>query len=108
MGVRPPHGLTPYGHLRGLPQSFTRSQKERPLTVQIVTALGPPLVAIVLHRDDELKTSAFSHFPAIFRRKASSGTGAPNLTSFSFTTTSPIVTVFETRVKGIITPSTLR
>ena len=56
MGVKPPHGLTPYGHLRGLPQSFTRSQKERPLSEFIVTPPGEPLVVIVLRVRDEFKT----------------------------------------------------
>ena|ERR1044071_2938778 len=38
----------PYGHLRGLPQSFTRSQKERPLTVVNIQARTQALVAMVL------------------------------------------------------------
>jgi hypothetical protein len=38
----------PNGHLRGLPQSFTRSQKERPLTVFNIPARAAPLVAGVL------------------------------------------------------------
>ena len=59
MGVKPPHGLTPYGHLRGLPQSFTRSQKERPLTENILTPNARPLVANVLHHDDEFATGDF-------------------------------------------------
>ena len=49
----------PYGHSRGLPQSFTRSQKERPLGEYIVALPTPPLVAIVLHSHDEFETGIF-------------------------------------------------
>src|ERR1043165_1374758 len=81
MGVRPPHGLTPDGHLRGLPQSFTRSQKERPLSESIVIPTVRALVAIILHHDDEFATPVFSHSSANFRRKASAGTGTPDFNS---------------------------
>src|SRR2546423_10852397 len=46
-------------HLRGLPQSFTRSQKERPLSEYIVTRAPRPLVAIVLQGRDEFTTRDF-------------------------------------------------
>src|SRR2546423_6494365 len=47
------------GHLRGLPQSFTRSQKERPLSEPIITRAPRPLVAIVLQGRDEFTTRDF-------------------------------------------------
>ena len=105
MGVKPPHGLTPYGHLRGLPQSFTRSQKERPLTEFILTSGREPLVAIVLRVRDEFKTRRIY---LLWRLNAASGTGTSNFTSRSFITVSPMLVVLETRVKAIITPSTGR
>ena len=98
----------PDGHSRGLPQSFTRSQKERPLGEYIVAPGAPPLVAIVLRSRDEFETGSFSHFSVVFRRKASSGTATSNVASRIFSTVSPIVCEFWTRWKGIITPSTLR
>ncbi len=102
----------PDGHSRGLPQSFTRSQKERPLGEYIVSAGAPPLVAIVLRSRDEFETgrpaSFLPHFSSVFRRKASSGTGTSKTTSRIFITVSPIDGEFWTRRNGIITPSTLR
>src|SRR5215204_5176564 len=98
----------PDGHSRGLPQSFTRSQKERPLGEYIVASGARPLVAIVLRLRDEFETGAFSHFSVVCRRKASSETGTSKVTSRILSTVSPIVCEFETRWKGIITPSTLR
>src|ERR1051326_2427075 len=93
MGVKPPHGLTPDGHLRGLPQSFTRSQKERPLSESIVIPTVRALVAIILHHDDEFATPVFSHSSANFRRKASASNaelqlfnmGAPDFSSLTLT-----------------------
>ena len=105
MGVKPPHGLTPDGHLRGLPQSFTRSQKERPLSESIVPAARRALVAIVLRVRDEFTTRRAYWF---WRLKASSGTGTSNFTSRSFINVSPMLVVLDTRVNGIITPSTGR
>src|ERR1700760_4319212 len=99
MGVKPPHGLTPYGHLRGLPQSFTRSQKERPLTEFILPSGREPLVAIMLRVRDEFTTR---HFYLLWRLNASSGTATSNFTSRSFVTVSPMLVVLDTRVKGII------
>ena len=98
----------PDGHSRGLPQSFTRSQKERPLGEYIVPAGTPALVAIALRSRDEFETGRFFHFPPSFRLKTSSGTGTSNVASRTLSTVSPIATEFETRRKGIITPSTLR
>ena len=98
----------PDGHSRGLPQSFTRSQKERPLGEYIVDRGAPPLVAIILRSRDEFETGQKFYFPAIFGRKASSGAATSKTTSRTFVTVSPIVCEFETRAKGIITPSTLR
>ena len=98
----------PDGHSRGLPQSFTRSQKERPLGEYIVRRAPPPLVANVLRSRDEFETGAFSHFSAVLRRKDSSGTGTSKTTSRIFNTVSPIAGEFWTRWNGIITPSTLR
>ena len=40
-----------YGRSRGLPQSFTRSQKERPLGERIVTAGASRLVAVSLRAE---------------------------------------------------------
>lgn len=105
MGVKPPHGLTPDGHLRGLPQSFTRSQKERPLSEFIVTSARAALVAIMLRVRDEFTTRRVYLF---WRLNASSGTGTSNFTSRSFINVSPMLVVLETRVNGIITPSTGR
>ena len=98
----------PDGHSRGLPQSFTRSQKERPLGEYIVAPGAPPLVAITLRSRDEFETGTFSHFAAVFRLKTSSGTGTSKAASRTFSTVSPIVCEFWTRRNGIITPSTLR
>jgi len=98
----------PDGHSRGLPQSFTRSQKERPLGEYIVAPCAPPLVAIRLRSRDEFETGIFSQFPVVFRRKVSSGTGTSKVTSRIFSTVSPIACEFWTRWNGIITPSTLR
>ena len=107
-GAGLPHKPDPNGHLRGLPQSFTRSQKERPLTINILHAPGGPLVANVLRWGDESATSTFPRYFANFRRKVSSGTGASNFHSRTFRIVSPIVTLFVTRVNAIITPSTER
>src|SRR5215204_4646603 len=98
----------PPGHSRGLPQSFTRSQKERPLGEYRVRPGAPPLVAIILRSRDEFETGHFPHLPGVFRRKASSGTGTSKAASRTFITVSPIAGEFETRTNGIITPSTLR
>ena len=98
----------PVGHSRGLPQSFTRSQKERPLGEYIVPAGIPTLVAIALRSRDEFETGRFSHFPPFFRRKASSGTGTSKAASRILSTVSPVAWSFRTRLKAIITPSTLR
>ena len=98
----------PDGHSRGLPQSFTRSQKERPLGVYIVGPGATPLVANALRSRDEFETGTLPHFPAFFRRKDSSGTGTSKAASRTFITVSPIDGEFETRTNGIITPSTLR
>src|SRR5215204_3814531 len=98
----------PYGHSRGLPQSFTRSQKERPLGEYIVAPGRPPLVANTLRSRDEFETGRLFHFPPFFGLKAPSGTGTSNLTSRILSTVSPIACEFETRRNAIITPSTLR
>ena len=98
----------PDGHSRGLPQSFTRSQKERPLGEYIVAPGPPPLVAIILRSRDEFETGVFLHFPAVFGLKASSGTGTSKAASRTFSTVSPIATEFETRRNATITPSTGR
>ena len=98
----------PVGHSRGLPQSFTRSQKERPLGEYRVRPGATPLVANTLRSRDEFKTGTFPYFTAVFRRKASSGTGTSKAASRTFITVSPIDGEFETRTNGIITPSTLR
>lgn len=98
----------PDGHSRGLPQSFTRSQKERPLGEYIVASGTPPLVANVLRSHDEFETGRFSYFSAVFRRKVSSGTGTSKTTSRIFMTVSPIACEFWTRWNATITPSTLR
>jgi hypothetical protein len=94
--------------LRGLPQSLTRPQKERPLTVNILPRAAGPLVANVLHRGAESATSCLTSYFVNFLRKTSSGTGTSNFTSRTFINVSPIVTVFETRVNATITPSTGR
>jgi hypothetical protein len=98
----------PDGHSRGLPQSFTRSQKERPLGEYILSPDAPPLVANRLCSHDEFETGHFFHFPPFFLLKASEGTGTSNLASRILRTVSPIACEFETRRNGIITPSTLR
>ena len=98
----------PDGHSRGLPQSFTRSQKERPLGEYIVAPGTPPLVAIILRSRDEFETGAFYYFPAIFRRNMASDMGTSNLTSRILSTVSPIDGELWMRWKESITPSTLR
>jgi hypothetical protein len=42
-----------YGHSHGLPQSFTRSQKERPLGEKRVPSEAPGLVAALLRDEDD-------------------------------------------------------
>jgi hypothetical protein len=59
----------PDGHLRDLPQSFTRSQKERPLGEYRVHLVLQPLVAIMLHSHDEFKIAGFSIFSAFLVEK---------------------------------------
>src|ERR1044071_3692743 len=54
----------PVGHSRGLPQSFTRSQKERPLGEYILAPGAPPLVANTLRSRDEFETGQPSSLPA--------------------------------------------
>src|SRR3712207_7617289 len=98
----------PVGHSRGLPQSFTRSQKERPLGEYIVRRAAPPLVANTLRSRDEFETGPPFHFAPSFRLKASSGTGTSKVASRILSTVSPVAWLFCTRRNAIITPSTLR
>src|SRR5215204_1777851 len=95
----------PDGHSRGLPQSFTRSQKERPLGEYIVASGAPPLVANRLRSRDEFETGRFFHLPPFLRLKTSSGTGTSKAASRILSTVSPIACEFETRRNATITPS---
>ena len=102
----------PDGHSRGLPQSFTRSQKERPLGKYIVAPPRPPLVAIILRSRDEFETGVFLYFPAPFGLraglKAASGTDKSKVAARTCSTVSPTADQLVMRRNATITPSTGR